>query len=94
MLNELCSNFSFSQLEANHAQHAFSIWLQTSLNLPLSTHDPLLDQACAALKVEYERLVEFAVALDMNIAFLNRMLRAYALEEIRVPKYSIEPESK
>ncbi len=88
MLDELAQNFSFTQLSNEDARKAVSIWLQNTLNMPVPVSNPIVDQTCEKLGVQYNSLVEAAEKLDINVALLDDALRTYweyELEEELVP---------
>jgi hypothetical protein len=82
MLDDLKENFTFSQLNVDDARKAFAIWLQNTLNMPISASNPITDAVCERLGVEYGALVEAADALDINVALLDDTLRAYWEDEL------------
>lgn len=84
MLEQVKENFSFSQLSAAEATRAFSLWFQNTLNLPLPTPDPISDEACELLHVDYASLVKAADEVDVNVAILDNVLRSYWQREIEI----------
>jgi hypothetical protein len=83
MLDDLQQNFSFSKLSDDDIRKVFSIWFQNTLNMPIPTHDHLIEQVCAKIKVEYSDLINAADKLNVNVALLDNVLRAYWLHEIQ-----------
>jgi hypothetical protein len=84
MLKQVKKSFSFSQLSAAEATRAFSLWFQNTLNMPLPTPDPISDKACELLHVDYASLVKAADEVDVNVAILDNVLRAYWQREIEI----------
>jgi hypothetical protein len=82
ILDQVKENFSFSQLSAAEATRAFSLWFQNTLNMPLPTPDPISDEACELLHMDYASLVKAADEVDANVALLDNVLRAYWLQKI------------
>jgi hypothetical protein len=81
MLDQIDKDFGFSQFD--DARRALAIWLQNTLNMPVSASGPLADQACESLGVTFDVLVEAANQQDINVALLDDALRAYWEEELK-----------
>jgi hypothetical protein len=90
MLEEASKTFAFSQLNSEETHHAFSLWFQNALNIPLPTADPITERACARLGTDYSALVEAADAVGVNVALLDNALRAYWEEELELTPLEVD----
>ena len=84
MLRQLSESFSFSGLDQAAVRHAFALWFQNVLNMPLPMPDRIAHEACEMLGVEYEPLVKAADDVGVNVALLDNVLRAYWQKEIEM----------
>lgn len=64
------------------ATKALALWSQNTLNLPVPVSDAFTAAACNDLETTYERLVEAADRLNINVALLDDALRAYWEERV------------
>jgi hypothetical protein len=77
MLAAVSRDFAYTQIDDNDARHAFTHWLQNTLNLPLAVSEPCVESFCRARGVSVEQLMAVADALDVNVALLDDMIADY-----------------
>ena len=84
MLKEMERDFPVQASNAETARTAITQWFQNVLNLPLPAPDEISDKACKMLQTDYKALIQAADDIDVNVALLDNILRAYWQREIEI----------
>jgi hypothetical protein len=84
LLKEMERDFPVQASNAKTARTAFTQWFQNVLNLPLPAPDEISDKACKMLRTDYVALIQAADDIDVNVALLDNILRAYWQREIEI----------
>ncbi len=74
MLAEFDQHFTFSRMQSEDAQYAFTHWLQNVMSLPLPMSDPAVRRLCQEWGISQDELTEIADSMDLNLALLDDIL--------------------
>jgi hypothetical protein len=79
----LTHRFALKSLSDEEQRLAFTIWLQSVCNLPISGQESAIAEFCRAHKVTRDALADAADAMDLNLAALDDLIHAWAAGERR-----------
>lgn len=80
ILSEVKENFKFSKLSQDDAKYAFTLWLQNTMNMPLSLLSNDVKSFCKSQNIDTTSLVEAADKMDLNLALMDDLITEYIAE--------------